>query len=56
LLRDRGVQPTSFTHWQAIDQIELERGRTLGKVRDKIADPDEFLSIAARADEMAAPT
>ena len=56
LLRDRGVQPTSFTHWQAIDQIELERGRTLGKVRDKIADPDEFMSIAARADAMTAPT
>jgi ferredoxin--NADP+ reductase len=56
LLRDRGVRPTSFAHWQAIDQIELERGRTLGKVRDKIADPDELLSIAGRAGEIAAQT
>jgi ferredoxin--NADP+ reductase len=56
LLRERGVRPTSFTHWQAIDQVELERGRARGKVRDKITDPDELLSIASRAGEMAART
>ncbi|HWV43738.1 FAD-dependent oxidoreductase [Pseudorhodoplanes sp.] len=49
LLRERGVRATSFAHWQAIDRVELERGQAKGKVRDKVIDRDEFLSIASGA-------
>jgi ferredoxin--NADP+ reductase len=47
LLRERGVRATDFAQWQAIDRVELERGQAKGKVRDKVIDRDEFLSIAS---------
>jgi hypothetical protein len=35
LLASRGVRVVSFPDWKRLDQIERDRGKTTGKVRDK---------------------
>jgi len=44
LLRERGVSWVSFDAWRMLDRLELERGASLGKVRDKITALAEMLS------------
>ena len=47
LLR-RGVRPTSFLDWNAIDRAEQERGRRQGKPREKVVDPADVSSLLDR--------
>ena len=47
LLR-RGVRPTSFLDWNAIDRAEQERGRRRGKPREKVVDPVDVSSLLDR--------
>jgi ferredoxin--NADP+ reductase len=35
LLRQRGVRVVTFADWKRLDQVERERGKTVGKVREK---------------------
>ena len=44
-LMERGIRPIRFRDWQFIDAEEQERGRKLGKVREKISDPEEVVSL-----------
>ncbi|XP_020613236.1 NADPH:adrenodoxin oxidoreductase, mitochondrial-like [Orbicella faveolata] len=46
LLHSRGVKPVFFDQWRKIDQVEQERGRQLGKPREKIISVQEMLDIA----------
>ena len=41
-----GVKPVFFNQWRKIDQVEQERGRKLGKPREKIISVQEMLDIA----------
>lgn len=41
-----GVRPVLFDQWHKIDQVEQERGRELGKPREKIISVKEMLNIA----------
>jgi len=45
LLMERESRPINFQDWQLIDAEEQERGRKRGKVREKITDPDEVVSL-----------
>lgn len=45
LLTERGIRPIRFRDWRLIDAEEQERGRKLGKVREKITDPEEVVSL-----------
>lgn len=45
-LHARGVRAVSYEQWLCIDVAERERGRTLGKPREKILNVDEMLSVA----------
>ena len=45
LLMERGVRPIRFRDWRLIDEEERERGRSRGKVRDKITDPEEVAAV-----------
>lgn len=45
LLMERGIRPIHFRDWQLIDEEERERGRRRGKVREKIVDPEEVVSL-----------
>lgn len=45
-LISRGVRPVFFDQWHKIDQVEQERGRELGKPREKIINVNEMLNIA----------
>ena len=45
LLMERESRPTNFQDWQLIDAEEQERGRKRGKVREKITDPEEVVSL-----------
>jgi len=51
LLHSRGVKPVSFDQWRKIDQVEQERGRKLGKPREKIISVQEMLDIAYKHEE-----
>lgn len=42
------VQTVSYEDWQKIDRVEQERGKQLGKVREKIVNVKEMLEIAAK--------
>ena len=35
----------SYSKWKLIDQVEVERGQQLDKVREKILSKDEMLGI-----------
>jgi ferredoxin/flavodoxin---NADP+ reductase len=50
LLQQRGVRPFDFKQWLALDQHELEAGKTSGRPRVKVTAVDEMLRFAkARA-------
>ena len=38
-------RPVSFADWEKIDRVECERGRKLGKPREKIVSTEEMLRI-----------
>lgn len=44
LLSSRGVRVVGWLDWLVIDELEMARGRRLGKVRDKIETVDAMLS------------
>ncbi|CAL1689401.1 unnamed protein product [Lasius platythorax] len=48
ILNSKGIQIVSYGDWQKIDRIEQERGKQLGKTREKIVDVTEMLDIAAK--------
>ncbi len=47
LLTDRGVDFVEFDGWRAIDELEQERGRALGRPRVKLTSIEEMLAAAA---------
>ena len=44
----RGLRPTSWRDWRRIDEVERQRGRELGKQREKITNIDEMLQLLDR--------
>lgn len=48
ILNHRGVPTVSYNNWKKIDQVERERGKILGKPREKIIDINEMLKIALK--------
>lgn len=46
LLRRRGIRTVTWEGWQAIDRVERERGKSAGKVREKLTSFDELLAAA----------
>jgi len=45
LLRERGVQPVSFSDWKQLDDVEVARGARRGAPRDKIVDVEAMLAL-----------
>ena len=48
MLGERGIDFVTYADWQRLDAYEIERGRELGKVRDKLTSIDEMLDVVAR--------
>ncbi|XP_060058705.1 NADPH:adrenodoxin oxidoreductase, mitochondrial isoform X1 [Erinaceus europaeus] len=48
LLSSRGIRPISFSDWEKLDAEEVSRGQALGKLREKILDPQEMLQFLGR--------
>ncbi|KAK9830361.1 hypothetical protein WJX72_011281 [[Myrmecia] bisecta] len=44
-IQDHGKQVVSFADWQKIDAAEVERGKAVGKPREKFTDVDEMLAV-----------
>lgn len=44
-LRERGVRVVDFADWQRIDAAEVERGKAVGKPREKFATVSEMLAV-----------
>jgi ferredoxin--NADP+ reductase len=47
LLRRRGVRVVTYEAWQRIDELEIERGRRLGRPRVKLLHREAFLAALA---------
>ncbi|XP_012287965.1 NADPH:adrenodoxin oxidoreductase, mitochondrial isoform X4 [Orussus abietinus] len=45
ILNEKGVRTVSYEDWEKIDKVEIERGKKLGKAREKIVDVNEMLKI-----------
>lgn len=45
LLSERGVQFVSFSDWSRLDEYEVQTGKQLGKVRDKVADQRRMMEV-----------
>lgn len=45
LLESRGVQFVSFSDWSKLDEFELQAGKQLGKVRDKVSDASRMVEL-----------
>jgi ferredoxin--NADP+ reductase len=45
-LSERGVRVVDYDAWRKVDAAELERGKSLGKVREKLANIEDMLAIA----------
>lgn len=43
LLKARGARWTTLADWKKLDQLELERGKSAGKIRDKFVTVQEML-------------
>lgn len=46
LLRSRGARVVTWEGWKAIDRVERERGKAVGKVREKLTSVDDLLAAA----------
>ncbi len=56
LLDERRVQFVTYDDWRLLDQLEIERGKALGRPRVKFCSVDEMLeAIEVRKREIAAP-
>lgn len=49
LLRERGIRAVSFEDWRKIDAVEVERGKKVGKPREKISRVGEMLVLVGSA-------
>lgn len=49
LLRQRGVQPVSFSDWKQLDDVEVVRGARRGAPRDKIVDVEAMLALLGQS-------
>ena len=47
LLHGRGIRTVSFADFRKIDAVEVERGKRVGKPREKFARVDEMLALLA---------
>jgi len=47
LLRRRGVRFVTFPDWKILDRLEEERGRELGKIRERFLSVDDMLAALA---------
>jgi ferredoxin--NADP+ reductase len=45
-LLERGARVVDYEAWRKVDTAELERGKSLGKVREKLANVDDMLALA----------
>lgn len=45
-LSDRGAEPISYSQWKKIDHHEKAEGKRMGKIRNKVDEIDQMLSIA----------
>ena len=48
-LRARGARPVSFAEWKTLDALEKERGRALGKIREKFSNAKEMIAALESA-------
>ncbi|XP_078045854.1 NADPH:adrenodoxin oxidoreductase, mitochondrial [Augochlora pura] len=48
ILEQKNIRSVSYNDWKKIDKMECERGKKLGKPREKIVDVNEMLEIASR--------
>lgn len=48
ILDHKGIPTVSYNDWKKIDKIEREKGKILGKPREKIIDINEMLKIALK--------
>jgi hypothetical protein len=53
LLGRRGVRFVTFEDWKRLDRLEEERGRAVGKIRERFLSVEEMLAALA-ADDAAA--
>ncbi|XP_065193332.1 NADPH:adrenodoxin oxidoreductase, mitochondrial-like [Sycon ciliatum] len=49
MMEQKGVQVVTFSDWERINAVEVERGQVIGKPREKVVDVDEMLAIARGA-------
>ncbi|XP_051153921.1 NADPH:adrenodoxin oxidoreductase, mitochondrial-like isoform X2 [Leptopilina boulardi] len=49
ILQKKGIQIVTYEDWEKIDKIETERGKIIGKPREKIVDISEMLEIAGKS-------
>jgi len=47
LLQRKGVRFVSFADWKRLDELEVKRGESIGKPREKFASVDEMLAALA---------
>ena len=52
ILDKKGVQVVHFEDWEKIDKEEIERGKIVGKPREKIVDISEMLEIASKSPDI----
>lgn len=45
ILRERGIPIVNWEGWKKIDELEVRRGKTLNKPREKITDINEMLNV-----------
>lgn len=50
-LREQGVTCVSFQDWQHIDAVELRRGASAGKVRERFTSVEEALAVLANTEQ-----
>lgn len=44
-VRELGLRPTSWEDWERIDRAEIERGKAVGKVKEKFGRVEEMLDV-----------
>ncbi|KAM9774070.1 NADPH:adrenodoxin oxidoreductase, mitochondrial isoform X1 [Syngnathus typhle] len=45
-LEERGVKPVTFSDWEKIDSVEMKRGESVGKPREKLLTVANMLEVA----------
>lgn len=51
ILHKKHIQIVTYEDWENIDKIETERGKAVGKPREKIVNVSEMLEIAAKSSD-----